>query len=121
MLTARHVFEWKVCKIITIRDEFINSNNTVHLKTLISLCHPKHPMFSFIQLNRLLNLLFLGGIVDINECDIADICGPGGTCTNTDQSYTCACSSGYYGGSVATPCIGNRYNDSRFFLVCSSA
>jgi len=42
---------------------------------------------------------------DINECtDNSGICGTGGTCTNIDANYTCACDSGYTGGGDGAPC-----------------
>ena len=43
---------------------------------------------------------------DINECDTANICGIGGTCSNTEGSYECTCDDGYIGGGDATPCTG---------------
>lgn len=36
-------------------------------------------------------------IVDIDECAILDICQNGGTCTNTNGSFMCACLSGWTG------------------------
>ena len=44
---------------------------------------------------------------DVDECVTnPDICGTGGTCTDTDGSYTCACAAGYTGGGAANPCTG---------------
>ena len=52
----------------------------------------------------MLSLILL--YTDINECTDTSICGVGGTCTNTDGSYTCTCEYGYKGGGDATPCSG---------------
>jgi len=48
------------------------------------------------------------GAADVDECtNTPDICGTGGTCTDTDGSYTCTCADGYTGGGSATPCTGS--------------
>ncbi|KAJ8307562.1 hypothetical protein KUTeg_015646 [Tegillarca granosa] len=33
--------------------------------------------------------------ININECDVVDICGNNTICTDTDGSYTCSCKTGY--------------------------
>lgn len=38
--------------------------------------------------------LFIIIMLDINECNNLDICGPG-SCINNDGSYTCTCDEGY--------------------------
>ena len=54
---------------------------------------------------------------DINECDTTHICGViGGTCTNTNGSYTCTCESGYNGGGDATPCTGKCLMNTRIWV-----
>ena len=60
--------------------------------------------------------------IDINECE-SDPCQNGGTCTNTDGSFNCMCSSGYTGDvclddvneCLNTPCQnGGTWTDGSF-------
>ena len=34
-------------------------------------------------------------ILDVDECEITDICGENGECINTNGSYSCDCHPGY--------------------------
>ena len=47
-------------------------------------------------------------ISDKDECaETTPICGTGGTCLNTEGSYTCTCTTGYELVSDGTTCAGN--------------
>ena len=50
-----------------------------------------------------------GTCTDINECANSP-CGTGGTCTNLENAYSCACASGYDGGGTNTPCTCTPIN-----------
>ena len=43
--------------------------------------------------------------VDINECD-SNPCENGGTCTDMEDGYECACESGYTGDECETGIVG---------------
>lgn len=36
-------------------------------------------------------------ILDINECNVKDLCKQNGTCINNNGSYVCNCSEGWQG------------------------
>ena len=40
--------------------------------------------------------------IDIDECSMMNTCANGGTCTNTQGSYNCACDSGWEGQDCST-------------------
>merc|ERR1712130_737505 len=44
---------------------------------------------------------------DVDECAVGDICGFGGTCTNTPGSHTCACATGWDNvqGTAGETCV----------------
>jgi len=43
-------------------------------------------------------------IPGINECMTHGVCGVGGKCVDTAESYVCVCTSGFTGGGVETKC-----------------
>ena len=46
--------------------------------------------------------------IDIDECATPDFCGYGGTCTNTQGSFTCTCPAGYVVGDSGKCADGNE-------------
>jgi len=44
------------------------------------------------------------GCTDINECDLADVCGPNGVCANLVGSFRCDCNEGYFWDSPRGGC-----------------
>ena len=68
---------------------------------MISLQSTRHnELFGVYLLHVLWNILYFSAI-DVDECsDGSHNCNTNAQCTNTEESFTCTCNSGYSGDGV---------------------
>ena len=62
--------------------------------------------------------------VDIDECQVSNLCLDGSTCQNSDGGFECLCASGYRYDSTTDTCTGENYavthiysNKASIFLI----
>ena len=70
----------------------VPKNHTCFQLHLCKLLHTE----SFIS--YIVFFLLSSSSLDIDECEITDICGENGECINTNGSYSCDCHPGYIDG-----------------------